>query len=209
MTSRHILFILVLLAVGIQFFQVSGSAAESDTTKAPRAEAGQSLAEEARRYLLGNGVSQDYDKAFGLFRRAADSGNAMGQNGLGVCFFEGRGVKKDVAEALKWFRLAAGQGFAKACLNLAEAYKNGDGVKRDPTAALAYALLAAGIGDPGAYDRATEIAQDMAGTYQRDAVALAEKTRKDKGWKITIPDLPGALGRLLQTGTGFFIRTRS
>lgn len=202
MVSR---FFLLMVVASTVLPHGRGLAAEPGSAWTSRPDAAQSLVAEARRYYLGDGVNRDYDRAFQLFKTAAHAGNADGQNGLGACYLSGKGTPKNPAEAVKYFKLAAGQGSSKACLNLAEMYGAGDGVNRDATTALAFALLAAGLGEDGAYARAKEIAADMPGSNQRDAVDIAEKTRADKGWKIVVPEPPGARGHLKQSGTGFFI----
>ena len=42
-------------------------------------------------------------------RREAEQGNAIAQNNLGICYFEGEGIAEDHQEAVKWFRKAAEQ----------------------------------------------------------------------------------------------------
>lgn len=44
------------------------------------------------------------------YRKAAETGDAIAQYNLGVCYDTGEGVAQDKAEAAKWFRKAAEQG---------------------------------------------------------------------------------------------------
>ncbi len=71
-------------------------------------------------YYWGRGVSQDYPEAVKWYRKAAEQGNANGQNNLGLMYYHGTGVAKDMVEARKWFEKAAEQGHTKA----AEMLKN-------------------------------------------------------------------------------------
>jgi TPR repeat protein len=55
----------------------------------------------------GYGVSQVYDAAADLYRRAAMRGNAFGQAMLGLMYDKGHGVPQDFILAYKWLNLAA------------------------------------------------------------------------------------------------------
>jgi len=65
-------------------------------------------------------VKQDHAQAVAWYRKAAEQGEAMAQNNLGVMYENGQGVKKDRAQALGWYRKAAAQGNDRARNNLAE-----------------------------------------------------------------------------------------
>src|SRR5512139_2231427 len=54
--------------------------------------------------------SKEYDKAIGIWRPLAESGDAGAQFRIGTMYAEGLGVTRDDAEAAKWFRRAAEQG---------------------------------------------------------------------------------------------------
>jgi hypothetical protein len=62
----------------------------------------------------GRGVAQDEAEAVGWYRKAADQGNAVAQNNLGLMLDNGRGVVEDEAEAVGWYRKAAEQGLPDA-----------------------------------------------------------------------------------------------
>jgi hypothetical protein len=53
---------------------------------------------------------------------AAESGNAIAQNRLGLCYDEEKGVSKNVYEAARWYRMAADQGMVAAQSNLGLLY---------------------------------------------------------------------------------------
>ncbi|SMN16524.1 hypothetical protein CRYPA_301 [uncultured Candidatus Thioglobus sp.] len=46
-------------------------------------------------YYYGEGVEQNYDKAFSAFSHAVKSNNADAQTALGVMYIKGRGVERD------------------------------------------------------------------------------------------------------------------
>jgi len=66
------------------------------------------------RYYLGDGVDQDYEKAFNFFTQSADQGNSKAQLFLGECYDSGYGVTQDRAKAGQLFLKAAEQGLAEA-----------------------------------------------------------------------------------------------
>jgi len=61
-------------------------------------------------YQKGEGVPQDPQEAFRLFRLVADQGFGRAQQNLGVMCQNGEGVQQNYKEATKWYRLAAKQG---------------------------------------------------------------------------------------------------
>ena len=79
-------------------------------------------------YALGDGVTQDYERAAALFKAAADEGIAEAQYNLAVMYGEGLGIGREPNKAIFWYRKAAAQGSASAAFNLGVAYSNGAGV---------------------------------------------------------------------------------
>jgi len=65
-------------------------------------------------YYLGDGVDQDYEKAFNFFTKSADQGYSKAQLFLGECYDSGYGVTQDRAKAGQLFLKAAEQGLAEA-----------------------------------------------------------------------------------------------
>lgn len=55
-------------------------------------------------------------------RLVSESGNAIAQNRLGLCYQEGKGVSKNTEEAARWYRMAADQGLVVAQSNLGFLY---------------------------------------------------------------------------------------
>lgn len=85
----------------------------------------------ASHYYLGAGVEKDDERAFALFRAAAEQGLPEAENVVGWCYRDGVGVERDSQRAAAWFRKAAEQGDPEAQVNLASLYAAGDGVEKD------------------------------------------------------------------------------
>jgi TPR repeat protein len=93
-------------------------------------------------YIEGQGVSQDYEKAFKWFTLAAEQGSPVAQYELGEMFYRGEGVPQDWAEAFKWHTLSAHQGFPQSQLALGVMNLKGEGVLQDETLGLSWTSLA-------------------------------------------------------------------
>ncbi|MCR5414675.1 MAG: sel1 repeat family protein [Kiritimatiellae bacterium] len=78
-----------------------------------------------------------YAKAFGLFRRAADSSDPNGSYNYAYCLVNGIGCAKDPAAALGPLRHAARSGQPQAQNLLGECYRDGIALDRDVDAAVA------------------------------------------------------------------------
>ncbi len=67
----------------------------------------------------GEGIPQDYTRAFGYYRVAAERGDAIAQGELARLYAEGLGTSKDLAESKHWAQLhdATNREAAKVCLN--------------------------------------------------------------------------------------------
>ena len=76
-------------------------------------------------YAQGHGVPQDFKKAFEIFKKVADEGDADAQYNVGLLYLSGQGVKKDSEEAAKYFGLATAQGQSDAEYNQALLYLYG------------------------------------------------------------------------------------
>ena len=95
----------------------------------------------------GEGVTKDSAEAVKWYRKAAEQGNADGQNLLGLSYYSGEGVAKDLAEAVKWYRKAAEQGNVDAQFALGSMYQSGTGVPRNYTEAAKLYLKSAELGN--------------------------------------------------------------
>jgi len=65
-------------------------------------------------YQKGTGVPQDYSEAAKWFRKAAERGDVIAQNSLGMQYSLGFGVPQDYVQAHMWFNIAASLGDAQA-----------------------------------------------------------------------------------------------
>ena len=79
----------------------------------------------------GEGVPQDYAKAFFWFKQAAAQGHAEAQHSIGEMYAEGRGLPQTPAKAKEWWELAAAQGHAEAQCDLGRLFEEGRGVTQD------------------------------------------------------------------------------
>ena len=98
-------------------------------------------------YAKGDGVAEDYSKAFYWWSKAAAQGNVVAQNGVGLSYQYGKGVAQDYAKAVYWYQQAANQGYADAQQNLGYCYKHGYGVTQDNAQATYWYRKAAEQGD--------------------------------------------------------------
>jgi TPR repeat protein len=80
---------------------------------------------------LGIGISIDKIKAFELYKKAADLGNADGINNLGYCYGNGIGTDIDEEKAFELYQKAADSGNAVGMNNLGYCYGNGIGTDID------------------------------------------------------------------------------
>lgn len=114
-----------------------------------RTEAGDAKAqyELGRIYMVGLGVSQDYQQAAKWYARAAEQGFAGAQFMMGFLYEQGKGVRRDYSRALDYYRAAADQGHATAANNLAGLYLNGLGAPKSIGTALKWYQFSAEHGD--------------------------------------------------------------
>jgi TPR repeat protein len=60
-------------------------------------------------YTGGHGVDKNYVTAVKWYKKAADQGEAAGQNSLGTMYAGGFGVVKDYGAAVKWYKRLSGK----------------------------------------------------------------------------------------------------
>jgi len=60
--------------------------------------------------MLGEGCSQDFQKAMDYYHRAARQGSKRAENDLGFCYLTGKGTKQDFQMAVKYLQKAEAQG---------------------------------------------------------------------------------------------------
>ncbi len=114
-------------------------------TSVPHPEA-DALCDEADKYLMGNGVEKDYDKAFKLYHRADQLGSLRGKSELGHMYLAGWGVPKDYGKAYELSEKAANSGVACGQCNLGVLYEYGLGVPKDVAIAVNWYRKAADQG---------------------------------------------------------------
>ena len=74
---------------------------------------------------------EKYKEAFPYCKKAAERGNTIAQNLLGVMYASGDGVEKNAVKAIKWYQKAAEQGNSYAQCNLGLMYYWGQGAEKD------------------------------------------------------------------------------
>lgn len=98
----------------------------------------------AQMYDSGVGAPANAEEAEKWYRRAAETGSAEGQNGLG----SGAQAKRRYEEARRWYELAAQQNHAMAIANLGALYDLGLGVPQDRKRGFDLYMRAADLGEP-------------------------------------------------------------
>jgi TPR repeat protein len=139
------------------------------------------------RYYYGIGVERDYDKAFNLYRQAAEQGSHQGEYYLGWMYDHGRGTQQDYFQAFAWYKKAAESGYAPAQNDIGVLYETGQAVERDYAKALAWFQKAANQDNPTAernigvlYETGKGVTQDIAEArawYQKAAAQGDEGAR--------------------------------
>lgn len=97
-------------------------------------------------YYGENGSAQDFERAFELYKSAAEAGDPYGMNRVGWMYDRGEFVAQDYAEAFSWYQRSADAGFAAAMNNVGSMYRYGDGVAKDAGLALEWLHKAADAG---------------------------------------------------------------
>ena len=75
-----------------------------------------------RFYFRGDGVEQDYEKAYWWFSEAAEKGNRVALTNLGILYAGGYGVKKDLDHAISLLEQTASDNDSQAMLVLGMLY---------------------------------------------------------------------------------------
>jgi TPR repeat protein len=83
----------------------------------------------AGKYINGDGVPKDAEKAHYYLTKAAEQGMASAQYIVGLDFSNGEGVKQDWEKSVYWYTKAAEQGNAEAQVQLGRCYCSGNGLK--------------------------------------------------------------------------------
>ncbi|EXX70557.1 uncharacterized protein OCT59_010119 [Rhizophagus irregularis] len=83
------------------------------------------------RYQRGIGTEKNQEKAFKLYKVAANKGHVISINDLGYCYQHGIGTEKDGAKSFELYREAAEKDCVESMRNLAYLYQNGIGTERN------------------------------------------------------------------------------
>ena len=78
----------------------------------------------ARLYYNGWGVEKDLNKAFSLYKQAAENSSNRSMGLIGFMYLKGQGVEKNEKEAEKWLLKAHNKGDIDASIDLAVYYNN-------------------------------------------------------------------------------------
>ena len=124
------------------------------------------------RYNIGNGVTQDKEKASKWINLSAEQGNEMAQFTLGEFYYFGEGVEQNYNEAFKWFKLSAEQGNNKAQVYFGDCYYHGRGVEKNYGEAFKWFKLSAEQGNKYAQNYLAECLYNGTGTEQNHKEAV-------------------------------------
>ncbi len=111
----------------------------------------------ANRYLQGNGITKDVNKAVEWYKKAAETGYIFAQYKLAECYLKGEVVEKDETKAYEWWKKAALHGHADSQYELANCYLNGVGVEKDVLQAYIWYQRASELGHAAARGKAIAI----------------------------------------------------
>ncbi len=94
-----------------------------------------------------NEIDKILVKCFGLFKKAADTGDANGLYNLGMCYMQGYGCVPDQDLAYKCFRASAEAGHPEAINNIGGFYRDGIVVRANLETAVKWFARSADIGN--------------------------------------------------------------
>jgi len=125
-------------------------------------------------YLEGNEAydAKEYEKAFSLYKKAAEAGYAPAQNDIGYMYMSGEGVEENDVEAVKWYLKAVEQGLAEAQTNLGYMYDYGKGVEENDVEAVKWYRIAAERGNTAAQNNLGYSYQHGEGAREDDVEAV-------------------------------------
>ena len=90
---------------------------------------------------------EDWERAFGWYRRAAEQGNAFAMYRLAFLYYHGKGVPKNDRRAFEWMHQSAREGEPGAQYNLGVFFLWGVGTPVERALGLRWLERAAGSGD--------------------------------------------------------------
>ena len=72
-----------------------------------------------------------FDAKIAEYKRLAEAWNALAQQNLALCYFNGSGIAVDKVEAFKWYKRAAEAGHKETVFNIGVCYNIGKGIAVD------------------------------------------------------------------------------
>lgn len=103
---------------------------------------------EAERCYYGiENHTQSYDKAFCLYKRAAQMGNIASLRMMGICYHNGYGVPASKRKSFVYIKRAADCGDTTAMVMLISYYLDGEGCRKSMKKSFKYAFKAANQGN--------------------------------------------------------------
>lgn len=119
--------------------------------------------------------ARDYEKAFRLWKKSADEGEAEAQGFIGSMYHNGLGVQKDFKKAMEWYVKAALKGVAQAQFGIGNLYGDGLGVEKDYVQARMWFAISANGGNDLAQFNLDKISRRM----NADDIAKSEQMALD------------------------------
>ena len=140
-------------------------------------------------YFYGEGVSQNYPKAFKWFEKSAMQNNRGAQYNLAIMHEKGQGTLKDIEEAARWYSTAANNGHVKAMTKLGYMYYYGNGTEQNRKNAHTWWQKASELGDDDAKKNVGILLQEDIDAYlksRRDSMTIQCSTKCANGSCVRI-----------------------
>ncbi len=83
------------------------------------------------RYFYGDGIRQDYKKAFHWYMQSARQGLKEAQYNVGYCYYTGKGIDINITESVYWLKKASENGDVNAKFLLGRLYYEGKGIAKN------------------------------------------------------------------------------
>lgn len=152
----------------------------------------------------GKGVVADMDRAYFLYRSAAEKNLPQALFQMGMCSLKGLGTQQEESTATEWFRKAANLGSTRAMYQLARMYEAGaPGVKQDFAKSNEWYEKAAMLGDLRS--------QNQLGMKYRDGRGVKKDPARSVKWFTSavsqrFPPAMVNFGMMHETGLGTAVR---
>ncbi|MDQ1263203.1 MAG: uncharacterized protein QG559_204, partial [Campylobacterota bacterium] len=82
--------------------------------------------------------NKDYARAFKLYEKSAQDGDAQSQSALSYLYANGLGVQKDAKKSFEWLKKAADANYSPAQYDLGMNYLTGSNIEKDSKKAFEY-----------------------------------------------------------------------